>query len=158
MPRLLLPAVFLLSLSGCGETVTSPGTSLSFQTVGVGIYSTYKDQGALVIRDPAIWAQVLPNLDLRTGANGAPGPAPVIDFSRDMAIVVCLGVRGSGGYSVRVDQVTAEGSEIVVKATELTPGRCAATLALTDPLAVVTLSSDSRPVRVEWSQAVAPGC
>ncbi len=157
MPRVLRPALLLMLilLPACSDSVTGPGTDIAFQVIGVGYYSLYKAQGALVVRDAATWAQVLPNLDLRTGPGGAPGPAPTIDFSKEMALIVCLGGRSSGGYDVRVDQVLDGGSEIVAKAAEEAPGpNCAVTLAFTAPLVVVVIPQDARPVRLEWSKTV----
>ncbi len=155
MPRVLLAALLLVLLSACGDTVTSPGKDIAFRVIGVGIYSTYKDQGALVIRDATTWTQVLPNLDLRTGPNGAPGGAPDIDFSKEMAIVVALGQRSSGGYTVQISQVLDSGSEITAKAAEDAPGpNCLVTLAFTAPVVVVAIPQDARPVRVEWSRTV----
>ncbi len=158
MQRLFRLAVLLFlcsSLLACSDSVTTPGANITFRVIGVSQYGTYKEQGALVVRDAATWAQVLPNLDLRTGPNGTAGPAPDIDFSREMAIVVCLGQRASGGYDVRVDQVIDSGSEIVAKATEEDPGpNCGVTLALTAPLVVVAIPQDRRPVRMEWSKTL----
>ncbi len=155
MQRFFAFAVLLAVVAACSDNVTTPGTGIAFRVIGVGQYGSYKEQGALVVRDATTWAQVLPNLDLRTGPNGTPGPAPDIDFSKEMALVVCLGQRSSGGFSVRVDQVIDSGSEIVAKATEEGPGpNCAVTLALTAPVVVVTIPQDRRPVRMEWSKTV----
>ena len=152
---LLSVTLALVALAACGGTVVGPDTDVPFRTIGDGYYGAYAQQGALVIRDASTWAEVLPKLDLRSPGGGIGAPVPAIDFSKEMVIVVALGQRPSGGFSVRVQQILGTSSELVVKAAEERPGpTCAVTLAITRPLAVVALTNDPRPVRLEWTQAV----
>ena len=155
MRQFLPAALALVAVAACGGSPVAPETDLSFRTIGVGYYSFYTQPGALIVRDASGWADVLPKLDLRSPTGEIGAPIPAIDFSKEMAVVIALGDRPSGGFSASVQQILGVSSELVVKATEERPGpTCAVTLAFTRPLVVVALALDPRPARLEWTQTV----
>ena len=97
-------------------------------------YNSGLDQpGRIVVRDhsswQALWAQIY------RGYAPVP-PVPAVDFSRDMLVVVALGLRSSGGYSILVDTANeARDSGLVVTVRSISPGpKCGVTAALTQPV------------------------
>lgn len=135
--------IFTAALAAC----THPEASLSLLIPGDPLpvvrlraepysfsYNSGLDQpGRIVVRDPsswqAIWAQIY------RGYSPMPS-APAVDFSREMIVVVALGSRSSGGYSILVDGANeARNAGLVVTVRSISPGpKCGVTAALTQPV------------------------
>lgn len=94
----------------------------------------------------------------RTLHDGIPGnPAPAIDFASRMVVLVAIGPRNTGGYTVRVDAVTSDGSKATVQYTVTSPGpSCMTTQALTSPVDVVSVARLDGAVRFERRDVVQP--
>ena len=97
-----------------------------------------------VIRDEQRWAAVW--AEIHRGHGQAP-PRPTFDFSREMAVLVGIGERPSGCYSVEILELSSGAGRIRVRAEERhTVGQCACTAATTQPLHVVrTPRTDGAP-------------
>ena len=113
--------------------------------------SGFDEPTELVIRDRAAletaWARVF---------NQVQGnPAPAVDFSREMVILVALGARRSGGYDIHVDAVAGSGNGAVVRYTATSPGEgCMTTQALTSPVDVVRTPRITGTVRFDRREVV----
>ena len=100
----------------------------------------------LVIQDSnglrAAWATLF---------EGIPGNAPpTVDFASETVIVLALGQRPSGGYTVRFDGVARTGNAAVVRYTATSPGReCMTTQMMTSPVDVVRVPRLGASVRFE---------
>lgn len=107
-------------------------------------YSGIDDARRLVIRDAsrwqAVWAEVVGQ---RTPA---PDP-PSVDFDQDMVILAAMGRRGTGGYTIAIDRVYAEGGQLyaVVRETSPAPG-CMTIQALTAPVTAVQVPQSDQAV------------
>ncbi len=97
--------------------------------------------GHRVLRDANDW-----NAHWRAVEQEAPRP---IDPAREMAIVVFLGERRTGGHTVEITGVesSAEGLIVTVRETAPPPGAMV-TQALAQPWALALLPRSDRPVRV----------
>lgn len=158
--------VFLL-MGGCNSMGSDPtdetgfNTKVETQTVATGAVDTEEiDRGTygkivedteVVLRSEddlaAFWAG-LHGGSTSAGGDTSPDP-PQIDFETQVVVGVVLGGRPSGGYSVDIDQVVANGSEgtMRVEVTETVPGdACAVTQALTSPYVLATVDLQDEPV------------
>lgn len=128
---------------------SAPPTMTSAQPF-VRLYSAqnsgYRLGNETAIRDQAGWTAAWSTIH-----GGTPGePAPSVDFTRDMVLLIALGERNSGGYTVRVDGVTPAGRGAVVRYTITEPGEgCMTTQALTAPVVAVRAPRVAGEVRFE---------
>jgi hypothetical protein len=83
----------------------------------------------------------------------APHPRPPeIDFTRRQAIVIAAGPRSSTGYSLSIDEVTANDERIDVVVHEHTPPRDAhVTIRLAFPYLLITLPANRKRVHVRYA-------
>jgi hypothetical protein len=115
--------------------------------------SGFDEPAEQVIRDRAAlesaWARVFSQV--------VGDPAPAVDFTREMVILVALGGRSTGGHAVHVDAVTRSGDGAVVRytATSPEPG-CMTTQSLTSPVDVVRAPRISGAVRFQRREVVQP--
>ncbi|NOT33285.1 MAG: protease complex subunit PrcB family protein [Candidatus Eisenbacteria bacterium] len=83
-------------------------------------------------------------------AVGSPPQIPTIDFTKEMVVVVALGQRASGGYSIQVADAKMSRGALVIDVLLKSPGnRCAVTLSFTEPLDIVKIARVSGSVRFE---------
>ena len=83
-----------------------------------------------------------------TARQGNAGPAPFVDFSREMILMAAMGPRPTGGYRVEIERVLPRGGALEAFVRETSPGpRCGTTQAVTSPVDIVRIPVDSRPVR-----------
>ena len=97
-----------------------------------------------MIRDRDAWLELWKQLSSR---QFRPPPLPEIDFSREMLIVVAMGERNTGGFSIIVDGVYERDKklEVVVKSTS--PGKnCMLSQAFTQPVDIIRVQKSDYPV------------
>jgi hypothetical protein len=117
--------------------------------------SGLNDSTRAVVRDAAAWATIWGAIHRHSSLP----PLPAVDFTRDMVVVVALGTRPSGGYSIYVDSAHAVangGTEVVVHKVNLGAG-CGATAALTQPVDIALLPRRDGQVTFR-DRTTAPPC
>jgi PrcB C-terminal len=145
----VLTLAVAVSMAGCADTATAPRAEnvpsdaavVSASRVFEGSffqfrYNTgYLTPQRLVIRTAEQWSQAWAQIT----QNLLPRPsAPTVDFAHEMVILVAMGQRPSGGYSITVDGVYDVGGRIVAEVRESSPGAsCITTAALTQPVDAV---------------------
>ena len=98
----------------------------------------------VVIADQTAWREAWARL--MSSRRPLP-PAPEMDFSRQIVVIVAMGRQVSGGHSIRVVTVDRQASGVVVRAVAQEPGRgCISTANITSPADVVVLPVDAQPV------------
>lgn len=77
----------------------------------------------------------------RAHANLIPAPpAPSLDFGQRIVVAVAMGVRSSGGHSIRIDGVHRHGPDLYVRVHQVSPGAgCFVTAGLTAPATAVSV-------------------
>lgn len=101
----------------------------------------------LVVRDRAAWQDLWRRI--WSGRSPVP-PAPDIDFTRDMVVVVALGERPTGGHGILVDSAQQRSNGLTVVVRTIAPGRgCMLTQALTQPVDIARLPRHDGPVEFE---------
>jgi protease stability complex PrcB-like protein len=160
-PVLSLVAAVALAAHGCtavsspppptkdAATVTS--TPLPITSLLSSVTSGFAEPMEMVLHDNAAlsdaWAKA------HAGVQG--NPAPAIDFHNQMVVVVALGTRRTGGYSVQIDQVNREKDGAVVSYTATSPGAtCMTTQMITSPVSAVAAPSVTGTVRFERHDVV----
>ncbi len=137
----------LLSLAGfllAGCLSAAGADSLPIRTLAKGAFGGILEPRQEIIQDQATWEKVW----AKHAAGGrAPGSLPEVDFSKDMVILVTMGRKNTGGYSIQITRVEPVGNKlrITVKRTSPPPG--AMTIqALTAPFNMVAVpKSDLAP-------------
>ena len=140
-----LPAVVLtIALAACGAPSPMGTGELGSRLLDIRrdpvfqwfrFYNGVGEPATVVIRDPeqwrAAWATIV--------ATHSPKPdLPLVDFTKEMVIVVALGTKPSGGYSAEVLRVVRGAYGIDVDYAARSPSdRCFVTGALTQPLDIV---------------------
>jgi hypothetical protein len=111
---------------------------------GFAQYSGLADSTRFIVRDAASWATYWS----RIHRPFIPEPSlPPVDFSREMVVVAALGKRPTGGYTIRIDQATADSSRLVVSVVRTLPGAgCVVAASITQPVDLVRIPSISLPV------------
>lgn len=79
-------------------------------------------------------------------SDGISKPEEVIDFDKEMVLVVFMGPQPSGGYQIKIGKVVGKGKEVEVFVKEVNPGNCPVTLATTSPFDVVKVPKVDKEV------------
>ena len=99
------------------------------------------ESGELVIRDAQAWKALWETL--------GSAEAPEADFGKQMALAVFLGLKPTGGYSVRFEKVETGKKEIRVRYAAKEPGGAIVIQALTAPYAIRLVERSELPVVFE---------
>lgn len=148
--RLALCALIGLTAGGCeSQEGTNPAEppqvqaetqAVSFDEVeGATSYlSGIVDRRRLVIEDSGAWSDFWAELQ----ANLAPRPKlPAVDFDARAVVAATMGQRSTGGYAIRIEDITREGGRTRVVVVETSPGAaCLTSQAFTAPATAVTVS------------------
>ena len=98
-----------------------------------------------VVRDSATWATLWRQA---MGSHSPKAPLPAMDFARDQLILVAMGTRSSGGYTIGIDSVFTRADTVNVVVRERSPGRtCGTTAALSEPVALARVTRYEMPTR-----------
>lgn len=152
------PAIWLmigcLGASGCVDADGADGFTepdqlraeyepVSFEPVEEvnSLVSGIEDRRRLVIDEGEEWTEFWAELN----AILTPTPdAPAIDFDSRVVITATMGLQPTGGYAIRVEEVSRMGDELRVVVVETSPGvGCITTQAFTAPATAITVA---RPV------------
>jgi hypothetical protein len=152
--------VFSVVGSACASSEMStspPGTPVSFVRLRSEPYSFtfvsgFDTPARLVVRDAVTWQGVW----AQTFRGGSVPPIPVIDFSREMLVVVALGSHSSGGYGILLDGASAEATgDLAVAVRSISPGSgCGVTAAFTQPVDIARVPRRDGAVRFVESSEV----
>src|ERR1043165_4400433 len=157
---LLVPVGFSDSAVNQSQEPKSQVTPLAFNQLGPkrpGPRTSYAslcgiwDRRRMVIRDRETWVAVWKQIHSspRSFSWDGPGskpvrtippPAPEIDFSRNMLLVVTMGSVPNGGYGIIVDGVYEHDNQLEVVVHNVSPGRSCGTPQIgTSPIDIVEL-------------------
>lgn len=96
------------------------------------------DRRRLVIEDSETWSQFW--AELQSMVVPKPDP-PTVDFSTHVVVAATMGQRLTGGYSIRIDDISRAEERTRVVVVETAPGpTCLTTQAFTAPATAVTVS------------------
>jgi hypothetical protein len=149
-----IAGVCVLTLgAACGgsDLTEAPGASLPIvrlrsEPYSFTFYSGLDRPARLVVRDAVTWRAVWNQIYLRQSPLP---PLPAVDFSRDMIVVVALGSRSTGGYSILVGGASeAANNGVAVTVDSSSPGsNCVVTEAFTQPVDIARVPLRDGTVR-----------
>ena len=131
---------------GCA---TATGASPpSIRSLAKGGFSGIQKAKQEVIKDRAAWEKLWTEHNKSTKSASR---APDVDFSKEMVIVVTMGTKRTGGYSVEIVSAEPAGEKLKVSVKQTSPAPGAMTIqALTAPFHFVAVPrSDLEPEFVE---------
>ena len=150
--RSLIASLFAGLVVGCSAPLEAPGphtpvtvTRLRAEPFSFTYVSQLRQPEQLVIRDQVAWVNAWASLS----PVGAPLVAPPnVDFEHEMIVLVALGERPTGGYSILVDSAGTDAQGVTVWVGTSAPGpHCVATQAFTQPVDIARLPRIDAPVR-----------
>ncbi len=106
--------------------------------------SGIRDALRLVVRDAESWGRLWTDV---AGPRTPPPDRPDVDFEQEMMIVAAVGMRGTGGYGIEIEEVYQEGARLVAVVVETSPGPdCMTTQAFSAPAVGVRVARSDLPV------------
>lgn len=150
--RPLIASVLAALAIGCSGALDAPGphspltvTRLRAEPFSFTYFSQIRQPERLVIRDQVAWVNAWASLS----PLGAPIAAPPnVDFDHEMIVLVALGERSTGGYSILIDSAGTNADGVTVWVGTSSPGaHCVTTQAFTQPVDVAKLPRIDAPVR-----------
>ena len=107
--------------------------------------SGFSDSARVIARDDVTWARAWEKVYERSGEVPR---RPTVSFADSMVVVVALGERNTGGYSILVDGAARVRDTLAITVRRVSPGpRCGTTAALTQPVDIAVLPRLTLPVR-----------
>jgi hypothetical protein len=144
--------VVAFALLWCGCVSPSAAAQLPIRTLAKGSFSAIQEPKTELIKDQASWEKVWQ----KHSASSKPAPeVPKVDFSKEMVVLVTMGRKNSGGYSIEVAGAEKAADKLKVTLNKKTPERGSMTIqALTAPFHFVAVpKSDLKTEFVETKGA-----
>lgn len=141
--------------SAVPSAATTAGASMSqpFTRLLSATTSGFTEPAETVVREASTLASAW-----RTLHDGVPGnPPPSVDLVTRTVVVLALGPRNTGGYAVRTDSVTAEGTGATVHYTVTSPGPdCMTAQMLSSPVEIISFARADGQIRFVRRNATNP--
>ena len=84
-----------------------------------------------------------------------PTPIPIVDFNKDIVVLVALGMRNNGGSQLNINSVREETNQIIVDYTETTPNpKCSYSQAIIFPYEFISFAKTNKKVGFKASTQV----
>jgi len=139
---MLRPSAALLCAFALTACATAPPAPLPLTELARGQYGPCTSARREVVRDHRSWELAW------SQAQSMQKTPPPVSFDGQLAIVVCLGERRSGGHAIEVAAVELTDEELVVTVRSSAPAPGAITTqALTAPYHIVRVARTTKPVR-----------
>lgn len=141
-------------LAACANRLTAAET-VAFRTLAQGAFSGVQEPVKRLIKDQRAWLEFW--TQHTSGVEPQP-ELPPIDFTREMAVVLTMGQKRSGGYAIHVVRVQGQGDKLKISFAQTKPPPGAITIqALTAPFHFVAVpKSDRKAEFTETAPEAAP--
>jgi hypothetical protein len=111
-----------------------------WREIATGTQTAIEKPERLVIRTPEAWREWWKEHTKNEFDPANPNAAPKVDFDKEMILVATMGMRSSGGFSIRFSEMKTEGGTLMVVVTSTSPGPDdTVTMALTYPFAIIAV-------------------
>ena len=117
MMRLFAIYIFLLSSCSSSSTINKQTMIISqdtitFETLAEDFYGGMTDSKFIVIKEETTLNKIYKLIN----KSKSPGiKIPIINFEKETVLVLFLGEKSSGGYSIAVEQILDENEKVTVK-------------------------------------------
>lgn len=138
--------LLLLSVAACTSTdAGAQEARVPFETIVQGSYAGRTGAGEIVVEDEddlvRVWRQ-------SSSAEEEDRLPPQVDFRSEVVVALFMGRRNTGGYSIEVEEVIADGRRVTVIYRERSPGAGEmVTQALTSPYHLVRFQRTGMDIR-----------
>jgi hypothetical protein len=138
----------MLLLLGAGTAISAAELEIrrlrSDSIVPYSVNSGFTERAEFVVRDAAAWESLWNRVQ---GRRRPAPPLPAVDFTMSMVVVVALGRKSTGGFSISIVRALRQGDATVVEVLEESPGsECPATAGFTEPVDLALLPRGDGPV------------
>jgi hypothetical protein len=143
---LLIGCLSISSLAvNAGGALEQPGQSIPFwRHDQVGNSGIEKPMRTVITKQEdlvQVWERVYANQQVKP-------KLPYVDFSKEIVVVLALGMKPSGGYSIRTLEVMDAGSTIDITVGSSSPGNnCVVTASLTSPVELIRMNASKKSVK-----------
>ena len=134
---LLIPFCIALFSCNCKKSIVEEkgiSSEASFQVLIESAYQGKEEQSYEVVKDQAALEKLYEAIN--------DNQVPRIDFKKESVVALFLGLKSSGGYGIKIKDVTEKNSKIylTVEKTSPKPGENV-TMAMTNPFVIVKINS-----------------
>lgn len=154
VPAILMAALLATACAGSGSAGSGDVQQITrlSEDVPFSGNSGFPDSAAMVIRDSVTWNDAWQRIHSWTSE--VP-PLPAVDFSSRMVLLAASGTRGSGGHGIEIRSIASRGDGLVATVRLTAPGQgCFSTMAITEPVDVVTVPLAEGTVSFEYESLV----
>ncbi len=140
MPALIVTCA--LAISASDSSSSEPEADKGWRDIDAGTHSAIEEASQVVIQDATAWGlwwrKHTKNMFDSEQPDGI--KPPEVDFQKETVLVATLGMRSTGGHSVRFVEVNKEGVSLAVTLQSTSPGPDdMVTMALTYPFAIISV-------------------
>ena len=138
----ILATACALALTACDSGADEPDGEDGWRAIDAGDHSAIEDETRVVINDGktwnAWWKEHAKNIHDTSQPDGI--KAPEVDLEKETVLVATLGMRSSGGHSIRFAGVNLDGETLTATLQTTSPGpEDIVTMALTYPFAIIAV-------------------
>jgi len=133
----------LFLFAACNGSDTKKGDiNVPFDSLTHRYYSSINDKRFVLLNSEAeyrkLWDEFYSELDQLP-------MMPEVDFSKYSVIAVFMGVKNTGGFDIKINNITSSGGKLIVNVTETSPGiNCIVTDAITKPCDFVRIGKTDK--------------
>jgi len=136
----------LLANLGCQKnadnSINAP-TKLNYDIVTAGQNSGLTIKEDYIIKNnqewEAVWQKIVAN-------QLEPSAAPAVDFNQETVIVIALGEKKTGGYSVKINNITETENQINIAYSINAPGSNPTLQAFTQPYIAIKITASDKTI------------
>lgn len=134
----IVPLIAMLVSCNCKKVTVSEESSSStqslFEVLSESQYQGREEEAFEVVKEEASLIALYQSINNED--------VPKIDFTKQRVVAVFLGQRNSGGYAIKIKNVTEKGDKIYVEIEKISPKPGEnATMAITNPYSIAKINS-----------------
>lgn len=139
---LLILSVILISCTSTKKIATN--SSITFKTIDKNTNGGFQELTQEVYTNQIAFEKAW---KLAWSNFSDPTPTPIIDFNKEVVVLVALGMRNNGGYQLKINLVSEETNQIIVDYTETTPNpKCTYSQSIVFPYEFISFPKTSKKV------------
>lgn len=144
---LLLLSVILISCTSTKKVATN--SSITFKTIDKNTNGGFQELTQEIYTNQTAFEKAW---KLAWSNFSDPTPIPIVDFNKNVVVLVALGMRNNGGYQLKINSVSEEPNQIIVDYTETTPNpKCTYSQSIVFPYEFISFEKSSKKIEFKTS-------
>ena len=144
MKTLIFISILFLFASCNGSKNKVTVSNVKFDSLAHDYYCSIDEKKQVVVKNDAeyrkIWDEVYMNLDQMPRI-------PDVDFEKYTVVAVFMGIQKSGGFDIKITNISGNDEKLIVDVTETSPGvNCMVTDAITKPYEFVKIKKTDKKI------------